>query len=159
MGGRKGEQKEEERTRRENVSGIFSENDRRSRQKSVGRGGRLSGGREGECGVSVEGRKAGRVIWDEIEGNRSGFKSCRRDGKGEEEEGVWGSEWGGGEGCVGRETGRDGMDGSLLLNWEESEGDMSVEMTGNVICFSSDDLSNRVEFVPVKLRSTHCRIL
>ena len=90
MGGRKGEQKEEERTRRENVSGIFSENDRRSRQKSVGRGGRLSGGREGECGVSVEGRKAGRVIWDEIEGNRSGFKSCRRDGKGEEEGGcVW----------------------------------------------------------------------
>ena len=62
----------------------------------------MSGGREGECGVSVEGRKAGRVIWDEIEGNRSGFKSCRRDGKGEEEEGVCGSEWGGGEGCVGR---------------------------------------------------------
>ena len=56
--GRKGEQKEEERTRRENVSGIFSENDRRSRQKSVGRGGRASGGREGECGVSMEGSEA-----------------------------------------------------------------------------------------------------
>ena len=74
-------------------------------------------------------------------------------------EGVCGSEWGGGEGCVGREAGRDGMDGDLLLNWEESEGDVSVEMTGNVICFSSDDLSNRVEFVPIKLHSTHCRIL
>lgn len=57
----------------------------------------MSGGREGEYGVSVEGRKAGRVIWDEIEGNRSGFKSCRRDGKGEEE-----------GGCVGKRVERRG---------------------------------------------------
>ena len=33
-------------------------------------------------------------------------------------EGVWGSEWGGGEGCVGREAGRDGMDGGLVENRE-----------------------------------------
>lgn len=74
-------------------------------------------------------------------------------------EGVCGSEWGEGEGCVGGEKRRDVTDGGLLLNWEKTGGGKTVETTGSIICFSSGDLSNNVEFILVELHNTHCRIL